>query len=838
MKMQTAAGTLTTSYTRDATGTVTAVTQPDGSRLTLSYDAAHRLVGVTDRLGQKVGYTLDGLGDVTKATLAAAGGALAHIHTASYDQLGRLLQDIGGAGQATTYAYDGNGNRVSITDPLKRVTQQTFDALDRVTKIVNPEKGATTFVYDAQDRPVSVTDPNGNVTHYVYDGFGDVIETASPDTGATVFRYDAGGNMTQKTDAGGIVTLYGYDALGRLTAKSYPGSSAEDVTLGYDAAGGTFGVGHLTSVADASGTLQLVYDERGNVVRETRVASGTTLVTSYGYDAANRLASIAYPSGAQLAHARDAMGRITAASIKPSASASAMSVVSGVGYAPFGPVSALTYGNGIAESRGFDLDYRMTGIAAKGTAQVQKLGYSYNLDDDLVGIADGVTALDSQKLTYDALNRLVAATAGDFGTIGYGYDKVGNRLTETQNGTTASYAYSPHSNRLAAIRQGGATVRALGYAANGSVVTDARTSGTLALAYNHAARLATVSQSGATLAAYGYDGFGQRLSARVTQAGKTTNTLFQYDRAGHLIEEAQLPATAGGAIQRLDYVYLGDRPVARLNAGTGELDFLHDDDLGTPQLVTHAQQKTVWAASYQPFGAATTVGAFTQNLRFPGQYADAASGYSHNGFRDYDPTLGRYLQSDPIGLLGGLDTYAYVYDQPAMRTDRFGLQAAQACMKVFKYVGGKQADGLVQQALAADGVPNNPILLSGLSGAVLGGLEGGVTLTILGAPIGEGGGLAPLAGVIGGAGVGFTIGAFGAIPGVLWGLAFPPMPDKCICEQPAPPPKGQRQTGVPVQSVLNPGNGSTSYNGGTNGSEQNPNVPTQPARSNDGFGLF
>jgi RHS repeat-associated protein len=61
-------------------------------------------------------------------------------------------------------------------------------------------------------------------------------------------------------------------------------------------------------------------------------------------------------------------------------------------------------------------------------------------------------------------------------------------------------------------------------------------------------------------------------------------------------------------------------------------------------------------ATYQPFGQTQiVVNALTQNLRLPGQYADAETGYYHNGFRDYDPTLRRYLKSDPIGLLGGLN---------------------------------------------------------------------------------------------------------------------------------------------------------------------------------------
>jgi RHS repeat-associated protein len=81
---------------------------------------------------------------------------------------------------------------------------------------------------------------------------------------------------------------------------------------------------------------------------------------------------------------------------------------------------------------------------------------------------------------------------------------------------------------------------------------------------------------------------------------------------------------------------------------------LHTDQLGTPQLATGSSQSVVWSANYQPFGqTANTQGALVQNLRLPGQQFDVETGFNHNGFRDYVPNLGRYLESDPIGLAGG-----------------------------------------------------------------------------------------------------------------------------------------------------------------------------------------
>jgi RHS repeat-associated protein len=82
----------------------------------------------------------------------------------------------------------------------------------------------------------------------------------------------------------------------------------------------------------------------------------------------------------------------------------------------------------------------------------------------------------------------------------------------------------------------------------------------------------------------------------------------------------------------------------------------------------------VWSAAYGPFGEMGTIPALiVQNLRLPGQEFDLETGLYHNGFRDYAPGWGRYLQSDPIGLLGGINTYAYVGANPVNVIDRLGL---------------------------------------------------------------------------------------------------------------------------------------------------------------------
>ena len=105
------------------------------------------------------------------------------------------------------------------------------------------------------------------------------------------------------------------------------------------------------------------------------------------------------------------------------------------------------------------------------------------------------------------------------------------------------------------------------------------------------------------------------------------------------------------------------------------INFIHPDHLGTPIAMTNEQGQITWRAEYSPFGKAVIDPTSTEelNLRLPGQYYDEETGLHYNYFRDYDPETGRYIQSDPIGLDGGINTYAYALMNPVRFVDRFGL---------------------------------------------------------------------------------------------------------------------------------------------------------------------
>ena len=679
--VHTAAGNLTTTYTYDPAGNLQSVQLPDGSMLTNGYDTAHRLTSVTDLFSQSTTYTLDALGDQTLINLMDANHTVKRTHSGVFDALGRVLQDIGGVGQTTQYTYDSNGNALSVTDPLSNKTTRVFDALNRLTASTDPANGVTNLTYDAHDRPLTVTDPNGGQTAYTYDGFGNPIQQVSPDSGTTVYYYDLDNNLVKRVAPTTAVTQLTYDALDRVLTTTYPSDPAENVTYTYDQTGHGFGTGRLTALADAAGSLARSYDERGNKTQELRNTASVRLSTSYAYDAASRLARIGYPSHWSVAYARDIMGRTTGinAQLVVASARQAMPpvpVVSNIAYEPFGPVTALTFGNNIAENRSFDLDYRMTNLSDTGNAAVQNLTYGYDAGDNVRTIADSVNPGNSQTLGYDMLNRLSTATGG-YGSYSWTYNPASSRLTETLGMVTTNYGYGAHNNQLLTLSVNGNVTQNIGYTADGN--TNSFNPGIMSpgsqlitgLNYNQAGQLAAVMSGSDALAQYTYDAFGQRLVKALTGGA---GAIYQNDREGRLLEE-----TDAHGVAQADYIYLDGRPVATIAPSTKAVYFLQDERLGTPQLATDSNQQMAWSATYLPFGQTSSVqGMITQNLRLPGQHFDSESGWNHNGFRDYAQDWGRYLQTDPIGLKGGLNTYVYARSNPLKLVDPTGKQALQA----------------------------------------------------------------------------------------------------------------------------------------------------------------
>ncbi|MCP3669596.1 MAG: hypothetical protein GY814_04055, partial [Gammaproteobacteria bacterium] len=159
---------------------------------------------------------------------------------------------------------------------------------------------------------------------------------------------------------------------------------------------------------------------------------------------------------------------------------------------------------------------------------------------------------------------------------------------------------------------------------------------------------------------------GQR-AIKTTPVG---TTYYLYDTGGQLLGEYD---ASGQPIK--EYVHLEGEPIAQVDSTS--ITYLHTDHLATPRKATNEAGQVVWQWESEAFGNALPQSSgIAVNLRLPGQYYDAETGLYYNYFRYYDPSTGRYLQSDPIGLRGGLNTYAYVGGNPVNYIDPMGLSAA------------------------------------------------------------------------------------------------------------------------------------------------------------------
>jgi RHS repeat-associated protein len=264
---------------------------------------------------------------------------------------------------------------------------------------------------------------------------------------------------------------------------------------------------------------------------------------------------------------------------------------------------------------------------------------------------------------YDALNRQTLDQAGDGLLREFRYDPNGNRTRYQVETFTETLAYAPNTNQL--VQRGPQSITR---DSAGNITND----GQFTYVYNSAGRLAQVLRDATVIATYTYNAQGQR-TRKVTAQG---TTLYQYDLSGQLIAET----TATGQAQR-DYVWAESKPIAQIDV-TSEGDkvtYLHTDHLNTPRVATDATGTVVWMWNGDAFGSllpyqdADGNGQIVMvNLRMPGQYFDPESGLHYNWNRYYDPKLGRYITSDPIGLQGGLNTYAYALNNPLFWIDPNG----------------------------------------------------------------------------------------------------------------------------------------------------------------------
>jgi len=751
-----------TDYDYDPAGQIARITFPGGAGLAYSYNAAHLLIRVHDDAGNSIAYSYDARGNRSAALTRDPAGTLRRSLAMSYDARNRLQAMHQGSWAGTHYDFDAGGRLVEETDPAGNITRYGYDNLNRPTSIIDALNGPgspTVRTWDVNDNPLAVVSPNGAVTTYQHDDHGNVLREDSPDRGRTLYAYDAAGNMTCRAAAmAGTVSFdsceavpgrstYSYDALNRLTAiDDLSTSTSPDLTLTWGTSGsGPFSIGRLVRTVRRYGDFRLVadvfsYDAFGNVTTHiqqiTAGYSSTRIsVSNFRYDDVGRVLSVQYSSGRRVDYERDASGfvlRVTTA-----LDGQTRVLADGIGFAPFGPLVALDHGNGLRELRIHDTAYRLATanvLRPDSGTPIQADTFVYDNAANLIERYDIDPDLD-RFFAYDALGRVVFDSTLDSSraTSSYVYDGAGNRLARRPEGPGA-VLYPPQARVYegGSNRPGPATSPPVVYDAAGNRLWEGATG--VAAVYDRENRMISLAHNGYDLQ-FMRDARDHPVRAWSEYGSPGRSEYFEFMPHGRpMAMESQV---AGGEITRTIWVWLGDVPLAQIEdqyladgvtLTDTRITHLHVDHLLTPRLGTDEDAAVVWRWDSDAFGSVAGLsGTRDMRLRFPGQIDYELGGVFHNGRRDYDSNTGRYLQSDPIGLQGGLNTYAYAYGNPLRYYDPYGLWCLPADVRRF----------VIAAASAGAGGATTGALGGGLIGAGIGGAFGAVA-GVLGEAFGGG----------------------------------------------------------------------------------------------------
>jgi RHS repeat-associated protein len=649
-------------FERYASGQVKVATDPMGRKQEYQYNAAGQvtqlivLPGTPKARTTRMSYYGDGqLRSVTDAlnrttTLEYTSGCLTRVT----DPLGRVTQiQCNAAGQpvsmtdakgyTTTYRYEG-GELTAVVDEMGRATGMAYDSLGRLVVARDVDGRIIRRTYDSNNRLRTFTDPTGNVAELSYDNNGNIEAMLLPHGNGITYVYDERDRLIERRDSLDQIEVWTYADGGKL--KTYKNRRNQTSSVAYDA------LGRPETVTLADGSTQTSVYDTGD--RRLQLVDSTAGILSWDYDEFNRVRSETSAAGT-VTYDYDEVGRRIgmAAGSQPRVE---------YRYDDGDQLRRIMQG---AEEVGFDYDEigrRKTMTLPNGIAA----GYDFNEANDLTGLA------------YAKADGTVV------GTMGYGYDRVGRRIAQT--GSWAN-KLMPTANDGNAFddnnRQTQFRGQTLSYDGDGNLTGD----GTRTFVWNGRGQLAQIRQGGQTIASFTYDPLGRRI-------GKTENAQsVQYLYDGLDTVQETRGAQASGVLTGLGL----DQRYARSDV-SGRTYFL-TDALGSTKALANAAGDVVQRYDYTPYGQTqATQSSFNNPYQYTGRELDDSGLYYYRA-RYYHPDMARFISEDPIGLAGGINTYAYVGGNPIVYIDpdgRFLVNAVTAGIGALVGGGSNLAMQLLQ----------------------------------------------------------------------------------------------------------------------------------------------
>ena len=667
-------------YIYDGVGRIGTMTYPSGNQVSYSYGSdgrVNQVIAVIDGVTQIIASNINYLPFGPATSLTYGNGA---VLTQTFDNAYRMTaQTVQGIYQRAYSLYDANGNLLTIDDALSVNSQQfAYDALNRLTSS-NGLWGNESFGYDKNSNRLQSIE-NGTASNFTYEPNSNRMDVAENNN----VTLDANGNTLQQA-----TKTYNYTTYNQLL------SAIENNTLlgsyQYNALGQR--VSKTTDV-----TQNFRYGLKGELLAE--LAANGTVLKEYIYLNGRPIAVQEYAA--------------TSTPTTPPVEVIMDDV--DLGTSSTGIWERHGYGNpynaGFSQSNsGGTFRFTPTLIASSYDVYARWNTSSTNGTQVPITIQAGGT---SNIVTVNQ-----QSNGSQWVLLGrYDFTGSGSEYVEIQDAGNGGYAVADAVQFTPVV--------AAPPAPNEVIIddTDLATSLTgiwerhgYGNPYN-----AGFSQSNSggmfrftpTLSAGNYDVYawwnissGNGTQVPITiQASGANNTVtvnqqsngaqwvllgsYNFTGDGSEYVEVQDAGNGGYAVAdavRFIEVVEATPPPTPTPVTTAQLYYIHTDQLGTPRAIStsDATNKIVWRWNSDAFGKAAPNEDvdgdgtnFVMNLRFPGQYYDAESGLHYNYYRDYDPSTGRYIQSDPIGLDGGLNTYGYVGGNPLFWIDPFGLEAEKS----------------------------------------------------------------------------------------------------------------------------------------------------------------
>jgi len=624
-------GALTAEF--DAAGNRTSMTDARGLRTEYRYDALNRLIDITypdPNLDVRIAYDGGNYGKGRVSRMVDAGGTTDYV----YDRRGNLLTEMRHAGSAeltTAYQYNVTNRLLRITYPSGMAIDYTLDAAGRI-RLLEQTVG--------DERRVLISDiqyePFGPVRHFVF-GNG-AVYIADFDQAYGLRRLRSGDELDWQftRDPGGNI----------LSIDDWRGSRF-DQTFGYDQ------LYRLRAATGSYGSEMFDYDANGN---RTRYRNGVQDL-AYRYETgSNRLAfdgswTLTRDAGGNRVQKLDA---------------------SGLGYlyeyADHNRLARVGIRDAYGESILAEYKYDGRGRRSSKTVGGRTTLFVYGLAGELLGTYSNDGELVAEYVYLNGQPVAVRSAKGepppsapsdiivdndDPGTFSSGSwhrktnkDNFGNDYLEGEK--TDIFQWTPPPIR--------GNFEVFAWWVSGKK--------------NSRSAAYTVVHGGAS----------DVVVSEQDKEGGQWHLLGAFDFSGSGIEYVKLHSSDGKKIiadaVRFTRVAVDEGETAT----TAETYFVHADHLGTPRQVSDDMQTILWRWDSRPFGNSPPDedpdgdgSNFELNLRFPGQYHDAESGLFYNYYRTYDPSLGRFIESDPIGLRGSTNTFSYVGGDPANSMDPSGL---------------------------------------------------------------------------------------------------------------------------------------------------------------------